>query len=218
MSRRRRDLRVLPPDYVSFQSLPNGMTFALVTAECVAEATATSTERNHKMKNNWILTIVLALITTPFASAAQVRALSEDSGAAPTPPILADLHNADAAELADVLAVQPLVPLGPPDLLKEYEQAMASTAQGFNAEVSQIAEAVEQKKITEDQGEYLCKEAYQLATMQFQVFSGLHDILEEKLSQTPAAAPPANPAPATGLSGSRYHNEAHTVGAGSRAI
>ena len=80
------------------------------------------------MKDNWILTIVLALITTPFATAAQARALSEDGGAAPKPPVLTSVHDSDAAELTDVLAIPTPVPLGPADLLNEYEQAMASTA------------------------------------------------------------------------------------------
>ncbi|HWY71911.1 MAG TPA: hypothetical protein VNX88_24805 [Terriglobales bacterium] len=169
------------------------------------------------MKNHRILTIVLALITTPFAASAQVHGLSKE-GATPTPPILTGVHDRDAAELADVLAIPTPVPLGPADLLNEYEQAMASTAQGFNAEVSQIAEAVQQKKITEDQGEYLCKEAYQLAMMQFQVLSSLHDMLAEQMSQTPDAPQPENPPPAAGLNGSGYHNDVHTVRANEKAI
>ena len=60
----------------------------------------------------------------------------------------------DAAELAEVLAVPTPVPLGPANILDEYEQAMAATAQSFNIEVSRIADALQQKAITEDQGEY----------------------------------------------------------------
>src|SRR5690349_8026746 len=102
------------------------------------------------MKNNRILAIVLALITTPFAAAAQGRPFSKEGATAPAPPVLAGIHDSgDAVELADVLAIQPPVPEGPADLLKEYEEAMAVTAQDFNAEVSRIAEAVAQKNITE---------------------------------------------------------------------
>jgi len=169
------------------------------------------------MKRNWILTIVLGLITIPLATA-QGPALSKDRGAAPAPPLLAGVHENDAAELADVLAMQAPVPLGPPDLLKQYEQAMASTAQGFNAVVSQIADAVQQKKITEEQGEYLCKEAYQVAMMRFQVFSGLHDMLADQLSQTAVAQPPANSAPQTIPNGSGYDNAGQAVGTGSKSI
>jgi len=57
-----------------------------------------------------------------------------------------------------------------------------------------------------------------MATMQFQVFSGLHDMLEEELSQTPVVPSAANPAPASGPSGSDYHPVVSTVGPGSRAI
>ena len=168
------------------------------------------------MKTHWILTLAVALITTPFAAAAKLPS-SQDAGKAPIAPILAGGHDSDATELKDVLATQPPAPLGPPDLLKEYEQAMAATAQGFNAAVSQITAAVQQKKITEDQGEYLCKEAYQLAMMQFQIFSGLHDMLEVELSQAAAAPQTANPTPARGSSGSG-HPAVNAVGAGSKAI
>lgn len=171
------------------------------------------------MKSNRILTILLALIATPFAAAAQGRALSNEGATAPTPPVLVGVRDSGAAaELADVLAVQPPVPEGPADLLKDYEEAMAATAQGFNAEVNQIAEAVQQKQITEDQGEYLAKEAYQLAMMQFQVLSGLYDMLEEQMSQTPATARPPNAAPATAPDGNTYRNAVHAVAAGSKGI
>ena len=160
------------------------------------------------MKSNWVLIISLALITTPFAAAAHARPASQT---APNAAILTSIHNGDAAALKDVLAVQPPVPIGPPDLLKAYEDAMASTAQGFNAQVSQILEAVQQKRISEEQGEYLCKEAYQLAMMQFQVFSGLHDMLADEVSQTSAAAQSANPAAAAGINGSNVRNTIHRV-------
>jgi hypothetical protein len=171
-----------------------------------------------KMKNNWILIGVLALITTPFAASAQARPSGITVGTPSTAGVPAKAQNGDAAVLAEVLAVPESQPLGPPDLLKEYEGAMAETAQGFNAEVSRIAEAVQQQKITEEQGEFLCKEAYELAMMQFQVLSGLHDMLEEELSQTPAAQAPASPAPAAGYNGSGYRNDVRTVRAMDKSI
>lgn len=158
------------------------------------------------MKNNCTLIIVLALISIPFAASAQVSPSVPTSTKAP-----GNVQDGDAAVLAEVLAVPSSQPLGPPDLLKEYEQAMAGIAQGFSAQVSEIAEAVQQNKISEDQGEYLTTEAYQLAMMQFQAFSGLHDMLEEELSHAAPAAPQSNPAPATGLNGSDYDGTAHKV-------
>jgi len=95
---------------------------------------------------------------------------------------------------------------------------MDMTAQGFSAEVNRIAAAVQQKQITEDEGEYLAKEAYQLAMMQFQALSGLHDMLAEQMSETPAVAPRANPEPATGLNGNGYRHAVDAVAPGSKAI
>lgn len=158
------------------------------------------------MKNHWILSTVLALVATPFAASAQVNALSKDGGPTSASSLMTGVPDRAAAELVNVLAIPTPVPLGPSDLLNEYEQAMASTAEGFNAEVNRIAQAVQQKQITEDEGEYLCKEAYQLAMMQFQVLSGLHDMLEEEITQTPESSRPANPAPAAGLNDSGYHD------------
>jgi hypothetical protein len=171
-----------------------------------------------EMKNNWILITILGLITTPFAASAQARPSRMGFGIPSKPTVPAKAQSVDAAVLAEVLAVPESKPLGPSDLLKEYEGAMAETAQGFNAEVNRIAEAVQQKAITEDQGEFLCKEAYELAMMQFQVLSGLHDMLEEQLREAPAPAPPANQAPAAGMNGSTYRNSIHAVGAGSKGI
>jgi hypothetical protein len=163
------------------------------------------------MKNHWIVVTLLALITTSFGASAQVSALNKDGRATRTAPI-SGIQNGEATELADVVAVPTPAPLGPSDLLNGYEEAMASTAQDFHAEMSQIADAVQQKKITEDQGEYLSKEAYQLAMMQFQVLSGLHDMLEEQIIQTKPVTPAgANGAPAAGVNGSDYQNEAPTV-------
>jgi hypothetical protein len=170
------------------------------------------------MKNNWIFATLLAFTITPFAVFAQGQPLSNNVQASPNPPILAGVQKGDAAELADVLAVQPSAPLGPPDLLKEYEQAMAATAQGFSTEVQQIAAAVQQNKITEDEGEYLCSEAYQLAMMQFQAFSGLHDMLQEEVSQTAAQQRPATAAPESAPSGSDYHTSVGTAELGSKKI
>ena len=111
------------------------------------------------MKSNRILTIVLAVTITPFAAVAQARTASKDGATTPKAPVLASVRGSDdAAELNDILEVPTPVPLGPADILDQYEQAMAATAQGFNVEVSRIADAVQQKAITEQQGESLCKE------------------------------------------------------------
>ena len=171
------------------------------------------------MKSNRILTIVLAVTITPFAAVAQARTASKDGATTPKAPVLASVGgNGDAAELNDILAVPTAVPLGPADILDQYEQAMAATAQGFNVEVSRIADAVQQKAITEQQGESLCKEAYERALMQFQALSSLHDMLEEQVTEAAAPAPQANQAPAAGTNGSSYRNTLHAVAAGSKSI
>ena|ERR1700738_1949767 len=155
------------------------------------------------MKNNRILTVALALIATPFTAFARGHSPTKDASSVSRQVISASAQDGDAAALKDVLAIQPAVPLGPLDLLAGYEEDMASVAQGFTDEVGRIATAVREKKITEDEGESLCKEAYEAAVMQFQVFSGLHDMLEEEVSQTPVPQRQASSGVPAGLSSRR---------------
>jgi hypothetical protein len=162
------------------------------------------------MKKQWMFGIVLALITTSFAAAAPLRSLHGQKPV-PAPPAVTASADTDAQELSEVLAIPPEVPLGPPDLLKGYEQAMASTADTLGADVNRIAAAVAQHQITAEQGDYLCKEAYELATMQFQVLSGLHDMLAEQVIQAGGTRRPADSAPAKGLNGSSDHRPASSV-------
>jgi hypothetical protein len=168
------------------------------------------------MKNKSILAMLFSLVIFPFAVFAQAQPSSNKVQVSPNAGVVTGGQNNDAEALADVLAVQPSMPLGPADLLKEYEQAMAVTAQKFSADVQNIAAAVQQNQITEDQGEYLCNEAYQLAMMQFQAFSGLHDMLEQELSQKPAQD--AGPAPESGASGSGYQGSSGADEFGTKKI
>jgi hypothetical protein len=99
--------------------------------------------------------------------------------------------------LADLLAqVTPAVPQGPRDLLQAYESAMASIAGRLSTDLGTISNAVQTGQITREQGEYISGERYQVAMMQFQLFSALHEMLEADLARTAAVRTAPTPPPA----------------------
>ena len=81
------------------------------------------------------------------------------------------------------MAIKPELPLGPTDVLKEYEHGMALIAQEMSADVVNISRAQEANQVTREQAEYLIGERYQIAMMQYQVLSALHDALERDVAQ-----------------------------------
>jgi len=99
---------------------------------------------------------------------------------------------ADHAPLSNILAVTPQMPRGPLDVLNEYEQEMTSISDGFSQELAQIIEAVRLGQISASESEDLIWERYQLAIMQFQMFSALHSGLQHDLDQTRPVPPPAS--------------------------
>jgi len=102
----------------------------------------------------------------------------------------------NAHVLPDLVAAPPVIPLGPRDLLRDYELAMASIAGRLSMDLAVISNAVGTGQITREQGELASGERYQVAIMQFQLFSALHAILEADIVRTPAV--PTEPTPSHG--------------------
>jgi hypothetical protein len=111
------------------------------------------------------------------------RKLSDDE---PPHVSMAGASAENAHVLPDLVAAPPVIPLGPRDLLRDYELAMASIAERFSMDLAVISNAVGTGQITREQGEFASGERYQVAIMQFQLFSALHRILEEDIARTPA--------------------------------
>jgi hypothetical protein len=102
----------------------------------------------------------------------------------------------NARVLADLVAIPPVIPRGPRDPLRDYELEMASIAERLSMDLRVISNAVGTGQITKEQGEYVSGERYQVAMMQFQLFSALHTLIEADIARTPAV--PAKPAPSPG--------------------
>jgi len=85
--------------------------------------------------------------------------------------------------LSDLIALKPELPLGPQDILKSYEIAMSMVADKTSADFSVIVQAQQTNQITREQAEYLLQQRYQLAMMQYQVLSALHDVLKHDIDE-----------------------------------
>jgi Spy/CpxP family protein refolding chaperone len=77
--------------------------------------------------------------------------------------------------------------------LEDYEGAMMAITQRFSDTLAAIAEAVQQGKLSSEQGKEMSAEQYQLTQMQFELLSLWRELGQEDLARIPDA--PANPAP-----------------------
>jgi len=87
----------------------------------------------------------------------------------------------DTSTITTILATDPQLPLGPQDVLRNYEQEMAAVSDTTRAELAQIAQAVREGQISPEQAEYFSGERYHLGMMQFQLLSTLHLILSNEI-------------------------------------
>src|SRR5208337_973973 len=140
------------------------------------------------MRRRSIVGGVLLLSVMAASSLAQTARRGTDVEPPALEKILANAKSPAAAQLADLMEIQAELPLGPTDVLKEYEQAMVLIAQSMTAEVASISREQEANQISRKQAEYLIGERYQVAIMQYQVLSALHDVLEHDVAEEAARA------------------------------
>ena len=84
---------------------------------------------------------------------------------------------------SDLIALKPEIPLGPQDVLKSYEIGMSMVADKTSADFSVIVQAQQANQITREKAEYLVQQTYQVAMMQYQVLSALHDVLKHDIDE-----------------------------------
>jgi predicted ribonuclease toxin of YeeF-YezG toxin-antitoxin module len=88
--------------------------------------------------------------------------------------------------LPDLITLKPEMPLGPQDILKSYEIAMSLVVDKTSSDFSVIVQAQQANQITREQAEYLLQQSYQMAMMQYQVLSALHDVLQHDIDEAAA--------------------------------
>ena len=130
------------------------------------------------MKSRQILISTVMLATLLHTAAAQPKKKIEID--APRPErILASSNSV----LPNLIALKPQMPLGPQDLLKSYEIAMSMLTDKTSADFSVIVQAQKTNQITREQAEYLLQQSYQMAVMQYQVLSALHEVLKHDIDE-----------------------------------
>jgi|ERR1022692_491642 hypothetical protein len=132
------------------------------------------------MKTRQILLTILTLATVWHTAAAQPKKKNIQAEAPPVERILVMQPN---PVLSDLIALKPEMPLGPQDVLKSYEIAMSVVADKTSADFSVIVQAQQAKQITRERAEYLLQQRYQIAMMQYQVLSALHDVLRHDIDE-----------------------------------
>lgn len=90
--------------------------------------------------------------------------------------------------IADILAITPDIPRGPQELLQEYRDQLTLVSQALSVELAVISQAVNSGQIKRSDAEYLIQQRYELALMQYEVFTALHDNLEHEVARTADAA------------------------------
>jgi len=135
------------------------------------------------MKTRQILIAILILVTVWHTAAALPKKRNISAEAPPRESILAGTSMQSNSAVSDLIALKPEMPLGPQDVLKSYEIAMSMVADKTSADFSVIVQAQQANQITREQAEYLLQQRYQMAMMQYQVLSALHDVLKHDIDE-----------------------------------
>jgi len=141
------------------------------------------------MKTRQILITILILATVWHSATAQPKKKNIPADAPPLESILAGTSMQSNPVLSDLIALKPEMPLGPQDVLKSYEIAMSMVADKTSADLSVIVQAQQTNQITREQAEYLLQQSYQVAMMQYQVLSALHDVLKHDIDEAAGQQP-----------------------------
>ena len=140
------------------------------------------------MKSRQILITIVLLATVWHTATAQPKKNIEVD-APPPMGILAGTSMQSNPVLSDLMALKPEMPLGPQDVLKSYEIAMGLLTDKTLADFSVIVRAQQTSQITRGQAEYLLQQSYQIAMMQYQVLSALHEVLKHDVDEATRKSP-----------------------------
>jgi len=135
------------------------------------------------MKVRQIIVLVAIFAGVWHTAAAQPKKKKIQIDAPPPESILATASTQSDVVLLDLTALKPEMPLGPQDVLKSYEIAMSLVAEKTATDISAIAQARQANQIAREQAEYLLQQTYQIAMMQYQVLSALHDVLKHDIDE-----------------------------------
>ena len=141
------------------------------------------------MKNKRVVILALCIVIPSVALSATDNAKANDQIRLSRSPI-SDSENPTSTIPSTSPDVRTSEQQEKPD---DYEGAMMAITQKFSATLAAIAEAVQQGKISSEQGKEMSAEQYQLTQMQFELLSLWREIEQEDAARIPDV--PAKPAP-----------------------
>jgi len=142
------------------------------------------------MKAQSILVSGLLLIILPLVLAQQAICSAKRTEQGAKQQVLSQTDSQADKSIAAILAVNPEIPRGPLEVLQDYRAQMTLISQNLAVELASISQAVRNGQITRVQAEYLIQQSYQLAVMQYAVFSALYDSLASEVAQADIAVRP----------------------------
>ena len=141
------------------------------------------------MKFRQVLITIVILGAVWHTAEAQPKKKNVQAEALPPESILSGSSMQSNPVLSDLTALKPERPLGPQDVLKSYEIAMSMVTEKTSADFSVIVQAQQANQITRERAEYLLQQSYQMAMMQYQVLSALHDVLKHDIDEAAGQQP-----------------------------
>jgi hypothetical protein len=135
------------------------------------------------MKVRQITVVAVMIAGLWHSAAAEPKKTTIQVDAPPVASILVGTTAQSEPVLTGVMELKPEMPLGPQDILKSYELAMNVLADRTSADLSIIVQAQQTNQITREQAEYLLQQRYEIAMMQYQVLSALHDVLKHDIDE-----------------------------------
>jgi hypothetical protein len=129
------------------------------------------------------LVAIAILCTVWHPATAQPKKKTTHVDAPPLERVLSSTSTQSNSVLSDVSASKPEMPLGPRDILKSYEIAMSIVMEKTSADFSVIVQTQHANQISREQAEYCLLQSYQVAMIQYQVLSALHDVLKHDIDE-----------------------------------
>jgi hypothetical protein len=130
------------------------------------------------MKTTLAVLVLLSMGTLPDSLFAKDKTIPDDL----QPPVVSIKPSAEQLP-ETVLAVKPVMPRGPKDLIEGYEGEMEAVSGRFASELASISHAAEQNQVSSQQADQISKERYQVAIMQFQLLVALRANLEREIDR-----------------------------------
>jgi len=132
------------------------------------------------MKFRWMTGILMA-------GALAISAMAQANHA--QDPRIGGLTATEPSDDSDDSAVSPGSKVQPQDMLNAYEKQMAAVTVHAYTELTQIAQAVREGQISNDQAEHLTNRCFEVTMIRLQFLDTLHQIMENALAKE---GPPAN--------------------------